>query len=215
MKRWVIPSTLALTVSFALFVFMANLIKRPSDIQYPPTTVVSDGIMFNERSIKENVKDIRQPPKPMEKSTPPPREVVEVNKIEPAVSDPFKINTDMISMTGISQIGSDDGINTSMFQKPNGAVPDGDAKPIVQVPPLYPPEAARRGIEGWVKLSFSIDQTGSVTNVQVMESEPVRVFDRSAIKALKKWRYKAKFVDGMPVIQDNLQVKLDFTLEGK
>jgi TonB family protein len=57
--------------------------------------------------------------------------------------------------------------------------------------PSYPSRAQRRGIEGWVHLSFAIQEDGSVTEVKVMAAEPERVFDREAIDALQNWRFEA------------------------
>ncbi|WP_352311523.1 energy transducer TonB, partial [Psychrobacter sp. W2-37-MNA-CIBAN-0211] len=42
---------------------------------------------------------------------------------------------------------------------------------------------------------------------------PKRLFDREAIRALKKWKYKPKIVDGKPLRQSGMTVQLDFTLE--
>jgi protein TonB len=49
-----------------------------------------------------------------------------------------------------------------------------------------------KGQEGWVLLEFDITEVGTVDNVKVIESEPRRVFDSSARRALLKWKYKPK-----------------------
>jgi protein TonB len=122
-------------------------------------------------------------------------------------------NLNISDLTASLNVGS----NTSdTMKKPySKSVGDTDATPILQIEPQYPIDAARRGIEGWVKLSFSIDKTGSVTRVQIIDSSPPRVFDREAKRALKRWRYKAKFTNGTAVIQDNLQIQLDFSLDNQ
>jgi protein TonB len=61
-------------------------------------------------------------------------------------------------------------------------------------------------------LSFEINKIGGVENVQVINAEPKRVFDREARKALRKWKYKPKMVDGKPQHQTGLSVQLDFKL---
>jgi protein TonB len=47
----------------------------------------------------------------------------------------------------------------------------------------------------------------------VIDSEPRRVFDREARKALSKWRYNPKVVDGKAMKQIGLTVQLDFNLD--
>ena len=79
-------------------------------------------------------------------------------------------------------------------------------------PPKYPTQAARDGKEGWVQLSFTIDELGGVTDVEVIDAEPKRIFDREAKRALRKWKYRPKIIDGKPQKQPGLQVQLDFKL---
>jgi protein TonB len=75
-------------------------------------------------------------------------------------------------------------------------------------------KAAREGKEGWVQMSFSIDTLGGVTDIKVIDSQPKRIFDREAKKALAKWKYKPKIVDGKPIVQTGLTVQLDFKMQG-
>lgn len=78
---------------------------------------------------------------------------------------------------------------------------------------VYPIEAALNRTEGRVRLQFDISKTGVPININVMESVPEGVFDRSAVQTLSKWRYKPKKVDGVAVIQTDMKVQLDFKLE--
>jgi protein TonB len=94
-----------------------------------------------------------------------------------------------------------------------GVKPDHDARPIVRISPKYPIAAVRDGIEGWVQLAFDINKLGEVVNVSVLNSQPKRTFDRAAKQALKKWKYKAKSVNGEYVFQANQTVQLDFTMD--
>jgi protein TonB len=79
------------------------------------------------------------------------------------------------------------------------------------VDPEYPPDAARRGIEGSVDLSFTVDPEGKVTDVIVDHSEPTDIFDRAAALAVRRWRYEPKLMSGTPVEQ-RMQVHLTFKL---
>ena len=56
--------------------------------------------------------------------------------------------------------------------------------------PAYPRDAAQRGIEGWVDLSFLVNAEGKPVNVHVTGAEPRGVFDAAAVAAVQKARYR-------------------------
>lgn len=60
---------------------------------------------------------------------------------------------------------------------------------IERVAPVYPTEAAKNNLEGYVTVSFDVSEQGTVSNVRVLASEPADVFNSSAIDAVKQWRY--------------------------
>lgn len=65
--------------------------------------------------------------------------------------------------------------------------------------PAYPRKAVKSGKEGWVKVSFTITEQGTVKNPVVVAAKPRRIFDHSALQAIRKWRFKPKTVGGRPV----------------
>jgi protein TonB len=91
--------------------------------------------------------------------------------------------------------------------------PNSEPSPIVRINPKYPVVAARDGIEGWVQLRFSVDATGSVTDIEVIAAQPQRVFEQEAIRALKRWKYQPSTLDGAAAARSGLQVQLDFNLD--
>ena len=72
-------------------------------------------------------------------------------------------------------------------------------------PPKYPAEAARKGIEGYVKLEYDISENGNPVNISVTESYPSTIFEQAAIYSLKGWQYE-------PIASKCNTIKLDFTL---
>ena len=90
---------------------------------------------------------------------------------------------------------------------------DGVLVPLSQVPPQYPQQALNRGIEGWVKLAFVISEDGSVRDVEVLESHPrPGIFDNAARRALARWRFRPKMVDGHAV-DSRAEITLNFSLQ--
>ena len=61
-------------------------------------------------------------------------------------------------------------------------------------------------------MSFTIDEQGRPTDVKVTDAKPRRMFEREAVKALKKWKYQPKVIDGKTIAQVGQTVKLEFTL---
>jgi len=78
--------------------------------------------------------------------------------------------------------------------------------------PSYPIHAARNNIEGYVKMSFDINESGEPINIKVLKSVPEQTFDKAAISALSNWRYAPKVENGKAIVQQNLTVQLDFNM---
>lgn len=83
--------------------------------------------------------------------------------------------------------------------------------PLVRINPQYPRNELLAGVEGWVKVRFTVEPDGSVSSPKVVESKPPRVFDSSALRAIKKWKFKPKVVNGIAVSQDGTQI-IEFKL---
>ena len=86
-------------------------------------------------------------------------------------------------------------------------------KRIFSEPPYYPRKALRLGYEGYVNIQFDIAKDGTVLDPYVVESSPPGVFERAAIKAVRKWVYEAPVFNGQNVNVNNVTVKLGFNLE--
>tara|TARA_Y100000768_G_C23979703_1_gene685027 strand:+ start:371 stop:748 length:378 start_codon:yes stop_codon:yes gene_type:complete len=78
--------------------------------------------------------------------------------------------------------------------------------------PEYPRRAIRLGVEGSVRLEFDVDTDGSVLDPYVVESNPAGVFDRAAIKAVRKFLYEPPTYNGTSVKVNNVQIDLTFKL---
>ncbi len=81
---------------------------------------------------------------------------------------------------------------------------------IRRMSPEYPVRARVSGQQGFVELTFSVTPDGRVEEVRVVDSWPRRVFDRSAKRAIKGWRFDPATVTG----QERLNQRFEFTLAG-
>ena len=93
--------------------------------------------------------------------------------------------------------------------------PGGDVSPpvlIKEVLPLYPEEARKVQIEGKVFLEAIIDNKGIPRRIKVLYSPDERLgFGKSAIEAVKKWRFRPGTKNGKPVAVI-MHVEVDFHL---
>jgi protein TonB len=83
--------------------------------------------------------------------------------------------------------------------------------PIRTVPPVYPTELRREGVAGVVKVKFTVDVQGNVSDPTV-ESSSNPGFDKAAIDAIKKWKFKPATQDGTPIAKA-VSIPLKFTLD--
>jgi protein TonB len=73
--------------------------------------------------------------------------------------------------------------------KPAAAAPAA-TRLIRRVEPVFPREAVNAGVyEGTVVSRLTLDASGNVTRVEVVEARPRRLFDRAVIRALSDWKY--------------------------
>ncbi|HEY6195139.1 MAG TPA: energy transducer TonB [Candidatus Eisenbacteria bacterium] len=68
---------------------------------------------------------------------------------------------------------------------------------IVRVPPTYPDDARRAGVDGVVMVQALVTRDGTVADVRVVKSIPM--LDAAAAAAVRQWRFKPATSKGEPV----------------
>ncbi len=91
-------------------------------------------------------------------------------------------------------------------------IAEGDYLPIVRVAPVYPARAQSRGLEGYVDMSFTVTSTGTVIDPIVVFSTS-GLFERAASRAVLKFKYKPRVVDGIPVNVPGVKTRITFKME--
>ena len=71
--------------------------------------------------------------------------------------------------------------------------------PVHRVAPKYPEKARKKGITGNVTISLLVSNTGAVKDTRIVNSQPVGVFEESAINAVRQWRFQPAIYKGAPV----------------
>ena len=157
MVRFLVSILLGATVTFALFSFMAFLVSSgDSNKEEQLENIVVEVNTTPPKSAAERRQRVPPPPPPPPKTPPKPQAP------EPEASN----NTGGLTfnMPGVQLAGA----NAGMSAPGAGFGRDGDATPIVRIEPKYPIQAARDGKEGWVILSFTINEIGGVEDVTLL-----------------------------------------------
>lgn len=80
-------------------------------------------------------------------------------------------------------------------------------------PPEYPRGPLQRGVEGYAVVGFSVNAAGAVYDQFIIESEPGTAFDRASLKAISKFKYKARKVNGRAVSTDGQRYMFTFKID--
>jgi TonB family protein len=87
------------------------------------------------------------------------------------------------------------------------------AKPIERVPAKFSRRAARNGNEGWVKLSFVVDENGAVVDPVIEDSSGIRDFEKASLRAIRQWQYSPAIRNGKKIEQCHNSVQMNFKLD--
>lgn len=194
-------SSVAVFVTGGLFLTMSGLVAN-DDTQIP---------VWAEPPVYIDVVQVPNEPKPPIKTTfvDKPDEVIDPPELDP---DPTPPKPCVEPCWGNHEIppkppSPDSTIGFNPTQS------DGDMMVIAAFPPQYPQTPANRGIEGYVIISLTVTADGQVADPYVMEAEPAGVFNRAALKAISKFKYKPRVVDGKALPVSNVRYKMTFELK--
>ncbi|HAJ76996.1 MAG TPA: hypothetical protein DCM64_11135 [Gammaproteobacteria bacterium] len=85
--------------------------------------------------------------------------------------------------------------------------------PLIRTTANYPQRALARGIEGFVELSFTVNELGNVIDPIILRADPEGYFERSALQAITRWKYSAAVEDGDPVPTYDVRQRIVFQIE--
>ncbi|MEZ9038369.1 energy transducer TonB [Vibrio cyclitrophicus] len=205
MIRLFLALPLAGALGLALFSFMAWMVDNGHQRSPDDSETLSFNMVMVEQEQEVQRRQRAIPEKP-EMPEPPPEaqmsqsqaEVTPLNSMSSLPS--LDLNTSIDGLAINAPTFSDFGSNQQ-------------AMPLYRVEPRYPAKALKRGAEGFVSLSFTIDETGRPIDIEVIEANPRRMFEREAIRALKKYKYQPKVVDGKSTPQFGQTFTFEFKLD--
>lgn len=199
MGRYAFSIVIGTIVTLSLLFIMQLLIASGKAALTKPRDRAKLEFVRVKRNENLNLEDLtpEKPPKPPE--TPPETPPQEMDNMDP---DAPSINVAAPTVMANTDIGGPGGMN----------IAEGDYLPIVRVAPVYPARALSRGLEGFVDLSFTVTATGTVKDPIILQSSS-SLFERAATRAVLKFKYKPRVVDGVPVEVPGVKTRISFQIE--
>ena len=194
--RYAFGVVLGAIATFLLFMLMQAVIANPEAAT--DTGVKGRIVDFVRVQEDQDVQIKKRKPKP-----PPPVDEPPPSMLKPSLDTDVSVGMEI----GLVDVDVDVDVGGTDYSS------DGEYLPIVKVAPIYPRRAQSRGIEGFVLLEFTVTTTGGVRDPSVIEAKPPGVFDRAAINAALKFKYKPKVVNGEAIEVAGVRNLITFQLE--
>lgn len=200
-KDLLLTVTLSFVFTFSVFYLIQSLISRSADLDNDKDKInyiefirikQNDNIEERTRTLPEKPPKPKRPPQPeveIDETKPPPMQNIDIDIPDFALPTDFK----GAFLGDVSNLGS----GTSQLI------------PLVKIAPRCPPEAAINGIDGSVVLNLLVNEKGKVVNVKLVSAKPARIFNKEASRAVRRWQFKPKTIDGVAVSQTG-QLTVEF-----
>jgi protein TonB len=197
--RYAFSIVVGIAITLSLLFIMHLLIEHAEDAISKERTRHQLDFVRVKRNETLNVDDYtpeKPPPPPELPPEIPPQDMDSIDPNAPTINiAPPPMVADVI-------VGGPGGMN----------IAEGDYLPIVRVAPVYPARALSRGIEGYVDMSFTVTTAGTVRDPIVLFSTS-SLFERAATRAVLKFKYKPRVVDGVPVDVSGVKTRISFQIE--
>ncbi|MDM7858023.1 energy transducer TonB [Thiopseudomonas acetoxidans] len=220
MARWLISFAIALLAVLASFAIILWMISPPQASVENKLVQVGHFIPMSKNTSDAQSRSRLQAPEPPPDVEPPKPQTPQTTQNQAVPT--LKLDLAAPKLTSSISIRAHampslDAIEPSTAQTAAPSAPaapgkDSEVTPLNDVLPEYPDVARRRGIEGYVKLTFTISAHGRVENIEVLEAQPANVFDRSARRAAARWRFTPRMENGIAVPR-HVEKIIEFKLE--
>ncbi|SIS70668.1 outer membrane transport energization protein TonB [Thalassolituus maritimus] len=192
------------SVAVLLFLGMAAMVAPPDDFSLNREEPVL--VDFSSRR-QDSASETRSRKKP-----PPPPEAPVTPQSNTQDQTPAPVTAPALSLSPLSTDLSVGDLVSSSGLLDGVSVADAEVAPLVRPPAVYPARAKMRNIEGSVTARLTIRPDGTVSDVEIIQAEPQGVFEREAMRAMYRYRFSPKMVNGEAVTQTATQM-LEFSLQ--
>jgi periplasmic protein TonB len=215
---WILAVMLAAALNLFLFAVMPEMIRAvPENLerQEPVQAIQVVRVKRPEPPPQKEKPPEPEPPKPRETAAPEPVQKQMPKPPAPKPSLPFALNPKLPPMSHSLEMPPLESFAMNAPRLKDRYLAhelDAGLIPLAKVAPVYPLHAARRGIEGKVRVQFLVTAEGMVQDIKILDAKPEKVFDQSVIDCVSRWRFQPGRVQGIPVAT-LAQTTIKFQLE--
>ena len=189
-----LPHLLSIVAAFCIFLLMQYLIstdifnkKKDDDISYLEFIRIN-----SDDSLLERDRKIPDRPKP-EKRPPPPPDIdlkQETKLVRPNLDIELPNFSVPVDFSGafLGNMNDLQGTSSALI-------------PMVKVQPQCPIQAIQGGIDGTVQIYLVVGPNGRVKLARIVRATNGTLFNKEATKAIRRWQFKPKVVNGILVEQ--------------
>ena len=194
--RQMIALALAFCVGVGLFLVMASMISRGDALGNRGDDISGVEFVRLKREPELKVKEREVPKKPPPPDKPPPPPKLQVESPDQPQQDLPALQIPSLDLPSVGGSGP----NLAGYAIGADAKGNRGLIPKIQIPPMYPRKAQLEGLEGSVTFDLLVGTDGSVLEASVVDFTD-RVFVRPAQRAIYRWKFEPRLVEGEPVEQ--------------
>ncbi|WP_086983450.1 energy transducer TonB [Vibrio aphrogenes] len=217
--RLLIAIPLGLITAFALFAFMSWMVGSvKTNVSGDQAPLAFDVIMQEQDSDSQRrQRPLPEPPKvpeqPQQLATPqtPTAAMPQVQAPQVAIDTTMTFSDSNVAIN-MPAMNINHSSPVAAGQIGTGVGQQQQAMPLYRAEPAYPSRMLKRRVEGFVVMSFTINEQGRPEDIQVVQAEPSKAFVRPAVQALRNWKYQPQIEGGKAVKQPGQQVKIEFKI---
>lgn len=185
----------AALVTLLLFYFMQLLIQTGENINHKISV-----IEIMDASVPEFEREL----------------IVEIDRPEPLVIPPENLEPPPVSLANPGSLSIP--VPAVVIDEPPApettVLPSNNLMvPLIRTAPNYPARALSRGVEGFVELSFTVNELGQVVDPIVLNAQPEGYFERAALQSIQRWRYTPTTEGGIPVPTYDVRQRIVFQMD--
>lgn len=182
---------------------------RPKELPKPTELLIAKAELPPEKIVTAEIPSPKAPPVAAPPPPPPIEKIDEEVPPEDKPPEPKKRKKQVAAKVPVIETIETEAEVSIMTKEMRGV--DQPPRLLANPDPPYPRSLWERRVQGNLELSVRIDENGRAVTVSVLRSSGYEEMDRSAVEAIRNWKFQPAMSDGQPVAHD-VTIPVRFTI---